>query len=263
MSFSRALFRVIVGLLFVFFIISSCSKDKKNPTEPTTQDFLWLHLGGDSSKVNFANLAKIDADGEEAIQLDAFISTAVIPPYVDKNGNQFDARKLYSYQIMGDDGFSASNKGYANNTWDQMQLGHLLTANRQTIFPDELIDLPGAYNVKEVGHIYIYRKFDVITPDTTTFVELHNFTAVAVQNADGVMEQAIPLANCVQSLLTAPENNQFNMRSLDNFGPDANLTWPQFQTGYWLLTSEKTFFTDTALQTGRYKIKVLEKISVF
>jgi len=249
---------VILGLA----LITGCDKDNPNSPEPEQENFLWIHFKSDSTKIGFETLPKIDADGEEAIQLSSFVDTTLIAPFRDKNGNPFEARKLYSYQIAGDDGFSASAKGYSNNTWEHLTLGHILTATRQVVFPDDKIDLAGAYNVKTARHIYVHRKFDIITPDTTTFVELRTLTPTSVTNLDGQNEDALLLQDFVTALVATPENQQYNLRTLDDFGPSSDLTWDQFQTGYWLLTSETTMFTDPALNTGKYKLKVLEKILV-
>jgi hypothetical protein len=132
----------------------------------------------------------------------------------------------------------------------------------RAIFPDDLIDLPGAYNVRDVRNIYVHRKFDIETPDTVSFVELKDITSVEVTNHDGEPEDALPLRDFVEVLVTNPGDFQYNMRTLDDFGPDEDMTWAQFQTGYWLLESQKTIFTDTSLVGGRYKLQVLEKILV-
>ncbi len=255
------LFSFFVVIILCLAPITGCDKD--NPSSPGEQEnFLWIHFNADSTKIEFETLPKIDADGEEAIQLSSFIDTTLIHPFRDKNGVAYETRKLYSYQIAGEDGFSASVKGYPNNTWEQLTLGHILTSTKQAVFPDDKIDIAGAYNVKSVSHIYVYRKFDVITPDTTSFVELRTLVPISVTNLDGQLENALPLKDFITPLITAPESHQYNMKTLDNFGPSSDLTWDQFQTGYWLLTSEKTMFTDPALNTSKYKLKVLEKILV-
>jgi len=254
----------LCAILFALCLTLTLTCDKDNPSTPASEEenFLWIHFKNDSIKRVFADLAKIDADGEEAIQLSSFIDTTLIPLFKDKNGNLHETRRLYSYQIVGDDGFSASVKNYANNIWEHLLLGHILTETRQTVFPDDKIDLAGAYNVKSARHIYIHRKFDVVTPDTTTFVELRTASQQAVTNLEGQNEKALALTDFILPFVTAPENQHYNLRTLDDFGPSADLNWDKFQTGFWLLTSEKTMFTDPTLTGGSYKLKVLEKILV-
>ena len=94
-------------------------------------------------------MATIDVDGEKAIQLSTFITreliedTTLIIVFTDKNGNTYEGRELYSYQVAGEDGFSASVKGYLNNCWEHMGLGYIMKDTRDVIFPDNAIDLPG------------------------------------------------------------------------------------------------------------------------
>jgi len=53
----------------------------------------------------------------------------------------------------------------------------------------------------------------------------------------------------------------YNVRSVDDYGPSTELTWTQLGTGYWLLESRKTIFTDGSLAGGAYKVKFLAKIT--
>ncbi len=243
------------------FVILGCSKD--NVSEPsTTVGSIWIHLDADSVEIFFADLPKIDADGEEAIQLSEFIDTTLIPMFEDRDGIFYDARPLYAYQIVGADGFSASSRGYLDNTWEHMILGYIVVSTGRAIFPDELIDLPGAYNVQDVLNIYVHRKFDIEAADTVSFVELKDVTPVEVTNHDGELEDALPLGDFVDVLISNPDDFQYNLRTIDDFGPSEDMTWAQFQTGYWLLESQKTIFTDTSLVGGGYRLQVLEKILV-
>jgi hypothetical protein len=254
--------RIIFLLLIIVLLFPGCAKDNDNPVTPEDSDnYIWVHFKGDSSKVLFESLPKFTADGEDAIQLSSFIDTSLIPPYYDKNSNSYDSRSLYCYEIAGDDGFSASeNRGYPNNIWDELKLGHILISGRRVIFPDDKIDLAGAYNVKSARHIHIYRKLDLSFTDSTLCVELRKITPIQVTNPDNNLEEAISLKDAVAYMVAVPDNFQYNILSLDNFGPSEDMSWTQLQTGYWLLSSEKTMFADTSLSGGKYKVKVLEKI---
>lgn len=253
-------FITVILMLMVF----SCSKEDNNPVTPGDSDkYFWVYFNSDSVKVAFKDLPKFDADGEEAIQLNFFIDTSLIHPFIDKNNVSHDSRSLYSYQIVGDDGFSASgNRGYPNNILDHFFLGHVMNLSRQVIFPDIKIDLPGAYNIKDARRIYIHRKFDLDFTDSVYFVEVNEITPVQILNPNNVLEEAIPLKDVVTNMVTNPDIYNYNILSLDEFGPIADMTWAQFQTGYWLLSSQNTMFTDTTLVGGRYKLKVLEKILI-
>ena len=255
--------RMMLFSVFCLAFMLGCSKDDNNPSGFTPTDAsLWIHMDGDSVEILFSVLPKIDVDGEEAIQLSEFIETTLIPAF-DDGDTLWDARSLYAYQIMGADGFSASgSRGYLDNRWEELALGHIVLSTGRAIFPDELIDLAGAYNVSDVASIYVYRKFDVDAPDTLSFVEFKDVISVEVTNHDGEPEHALPLKNFIDTLVATPGDFQYNIRSLDDYGPDEEMTWAQFQTGYWLLTSQRTIFTDTSLAGGSYKLKVLKKIIV-
>jgi hypothetical protein len=250
--------------LILLLIVAGCSKEEDNPlTSDDPDKYFMVYFNNDSVKVEFKNLPKFNADGEEAIQLNNFIDTSLIHPFIDKDSVLHDSRSLYSYQIEGDDGFSASgNRGYPNNIWEHLLLGHVITSSRQVIFPDNLIDLPGAYNVKTSRRVYIQRKFDLDFTDSVHIVDLNILTPVQILNPDNELEEAIPLQDVVSTMVTNPGMYNYNILSLDNFGPTTDMTWDQFQSGYWLLSSEKTMFTDTSLVGGRYKLKVLEKILI-
>ena len=104
-------------VLLAFVALGGCSKDN-NPVESnsTNAAYLWVHFESDSAKVEFATLPKIDAGGAEAIQLSEFVDTTLIPPHRDKNANAYDSRTLFAYQIVADDGYSASaTKGYPDD----------------------------------------------------------------------------------------------------------------------------------------------------
>ena len=176
--------------------VTGCSKES-NPAAPidTPEAYIWVHFEGDSVKVEFDDaasfdvntLAKAGADENAAIWLKDFIDTSSvgIPTYIDKDENQYETRNLYAYRITGEDGFSASTKGYPDNIWEHMSLGYMFYETRNVIFPKTLIDLAGAYNVKASRNIYINRKIDVIASDTTAFYRLCDFTAVRVDIGGG------------------------------------------------------------------------------
>lgn len=256
---------LLIGAL-TFSLVTGCSKDDSNNpinTAPPAESYMTVKHDGNSTQVAFGDCAKIDADGQEAIQLNEFITTDIVPAYTDKDEVDWDARSLYSYEILATDGYSPSGvKGYPNNIWDHMSLGHLLTANRQVVFPDEKIDLPGAYNVKDAIEIIVHRKFDITAADTADFFELSDITTTRVNNWDGLEEDAVPLADFVTALIPNPQSYVYNMLSLDQYSPPDDLNWEKFQTGYWLLDSKRTIFTHAEVTSGKYGVRVLEKILV-
>lgn len=269
--FTQRLKSLLLFLLALALLVATgCSKDDDNPVGPENENaYLWVHLEGDSVQVNFDDLNIFDittlakaADENDAIWLKDFISTDLIPNATDKDGNTYEARGLYAYRIQDDVGYCAANKGYADNTWDQMGLGYVLVDAQRVVFPDDLIDLPGAYNVKDVSHIRVYRKFDVISSDTTGFTSINGLTVVQAQNSDGENEDAIALADFITPLVANPEGKTYTLTSVDGYTPPEPLTWEQMQTGHWLLGSKSTIFTHADRASGKYRVKFLESITV-
>lgn len=252
-------FRFFTLIVFVTAILAagSCSKEDTVTVPDDSGGYLMVYHEGDSTRVGFGGLTWFDADGEDAIQLNEFVDTTLIPLF-----DGYDMRPLHAYRIVGDDGFSASVKGYPDNTWEEMGLGHIMVATRNVIFPDDLIDLAGAYNVKETRRIFAYRKFDVETPDTALFYEVEDVAVGQVMNLEGQLEDAVSLADFVTEAVADPSSMSYNIVAVDGFGPDTDMTWEEFQTGYWLLETKRTIFTDPGLDSGRYKIKALERIEV-
>lgn len=265
--FVRSLFCLaLTGLIMIGCDNGDDDDDNNNP--PAESEYLWVVLDDDSVKMEFDSLPKITIEGEQVIRLNEFVTTVFVPPYVDNDGNPHDARAQYGYRIVGEDGFSAhDNRGYPDNTWQHLNYGYVLLATRRAIFPDDSVDLAGAYNVTGMRYIRLYRKFDIVrpadmSPDSASFVELTDVTAVTVTNPDGLPESALPLADFITRIVLSPETYQYNMLSLDDFGPTTAMTWAQFQTGYWLLTTARTMFTDTTLVGGRYRVRVLKELQV-
>ncbi|MDD3641885.1 MAG: hypothetical protein PHQ19_00250 [Candidatus Krumholzibacteria bacterium] len=250
-----------VVLALSLAVMGACSEDETAAPE-TQSEYLLVHHEGESTQVWLGDLPSIDVDGQTAVHLDELVDTSLVPMYEDKGGAFHDARVLYAYRIAGEDGFSASVKGYPDNTWDQMPLGYILAATRDVVFPDEAIDLPGAYNVKASRHVYVKRKFDVIAPDTTAFYELEQMPVVQVENFEAQLEDAVALSGFVSALIADPASRSYYITALDGYGTADPMTWTQLQTGYWLLETQKTIFTDPALTSGPYKLKMLERIEI-
>ena len=255
----------IVSILLIACVLAfnGCSKDDDVVAGPSGNGAsMMVYHEGDSTAVLFDDLPSFQVDDLEAISLSSFVDTFLVPPYWDEDV-MFDLRELYGYRIQGQDGFSASIKGYTDNTWDHMELGYLFTASRQVVFPDDVIDLAGAYNVKDAARILILRKIDVVYSDTTAMRELADFQPVQVDNHDGLPEDAVPLSDLVETAIVAdPSTKTYNIVALDGFGPATTMTWTQFQTGYWLLESKRTIFTDPSLEGGAYKLRILDRVLV-
>lgn len=265
-AFSAARRRLtILSILAIasLFVFTGCSKDDDDVVgAPGAGASMMVHHEGDSTAVLFDDLPSFQVDDLEAILLSSFVDTFLVPPYRDDDV-MYDLRSLYGYRIEGTDGFSASVKGYTDNTWEHMGLGYLLTASRQVVFPDDVIDLAGAYNVKDAARIILRRKIDVVYSDTTAMRELADLAIVQVENHEDVLEDAIRLYELVETTIVAdPSTKSYNIVALDGFGPATPMTWTQFRTGYWLLESKRTIFTDPSLAGGAYELRILDRVLV-
>ena len=109
--FHRVYLRWVLVCLLSGFVVFNCSKEK-NPAGPdgAEDQFVLVHFEGDSTEIEFSNLnifdvttlAKVHAGENDAVWLNAFVGTDLIPMYYDKDDNPFDARNLYAYRNEGD-----------------------------------------------------------------------------------------------------------------------------------------------------------------
>lgn len=266
MKFNSGLrFALSVLMVCGMLLASGCSKDDDDVTGPENGgEYMMIHYQGDSFRVYYENLETFNVTSfkapayseNDAIWLSSFVDTILIPP-VQGDTVSYDARNMYSYRIEGDDGFSAAVKGYPDNIWDHMNNGYVMALSRRVIFPDDLIDLAGAYNVKYARNIKINRKIDLYSPDSSSFARLCDMQTTTVES-----EAAVPLSDIVETFISNPGSFIYNLQALDGYSLRSDLTWNELQTGYWLMDSEETFFTPDSLSGGRYQVKYLEKILV-
>lgn len=255
--------RFVVLAYFVF--IGSCTNKGGNGTGPQPDSGITINvvLGDRTDTVAVDGLPCDSIDGQAAVCLSSFVRSAFIQPYIDKDSVAHDTRGLYAYRLVGSDGFNPhDNRGYEDNVWAHLNLGYYFVNDDRSVFPDENIDLPGAFNIKSLRTIRVFRKIAIVTDTATIIREVGDLPVIQVQNLEGQPEGAIGLWQCITTpYITEPSACQYRLRTLDNFSPPA-LTWDQLQTGYWLLNTQRTIFTAPELNQGKYKVFVLEAIEV-
>jgi len=268
---SGIVFSVISSIVIGLLLSAGCSNDEDdgviNPDNGS--EYMMIYYQDDSFEVYYDDLETFDVTSfkapavseNDAIWLYSFVDTILIPK-VESDGTTYDARNLYAYRIEGDDGFSASGKGYPDNIWNHMDKGYVIILSRRVVFPDDLLDLPGAYNVKDARNIRINRMINVTAPDSSSFVRLCDISTTMVENDEGQNEAAVPLSDIVEGFISNPAGFMYNLQALDGYSLSSDLSWDQLQTGYWLMDSEKTIFTPDSLSSGRYGVKYLEHILV-
>jgi hypothetical protein len=244
--------------------MAGCSeKSSTGPVVESVRFFVEVEGAVDTIAVSSLTAISFPGDTALAVRLSDFVDTSFVRRYVDKDDSVHDTRMLWAYRIIGEDGFNPhDNRGYEDNRWEHLAHGYYLLATDRIVFPDSELDLPGAFNVKSPRTLQLHRKLDIVTPDSVYIREIEDLQVTQVLNMDSVMESAVPLCHCiVDSMVTDPSTCGYRLMAVDGYAC-STLTWEQLQTGYWLLSSQHTIFTDTLLQTGKYRLRQLEAILV-
>jgi hypothetical protein len=256
----------VIFLLGIGLMVGCSDDDDDTGTGGGTQPVIvTITLGGESMEVNLRDLPSVEFEGMDAVFLYNLISEDLVQPWYDNDSVAWDMRPLHGYRTVGSDGFNPhDDRGYQDLWWDWLSLGYIFVDSRDVMFPDELIDLPGAYDVDDTEEVLVFRMLKVVTPIDSFLVEFDDITPVQVLNPDSVMEDALPLADFIPDTITTlgPENYQYKVSAVDGFTQDDPLNWEQWQMGYWLVDLEKTWFLIDSLQTGRYKIQAASRIEV-
>jgi hypothetical protein len=250
---------LIAGALAAMTLVGCSNDDDNNGTGPSTEPVIvTVTLGTNSMEVNLRDLPSFNVEDLAACSLNTLISPDLVAPWLDHDSVAWDMRPLHGYRMVGSDGFNPhDNRGYIDCYWDWLGLGYVFVESRDVIFPDELIDLPGAYNVHDTAEILAFRMMKVVTPFDSFLVEFDDITPVQVQNPDSVMEDALPLVDFVPDTIVTlgADNFHYKIVAVDGFTQNTPLTWEQLQIGYWLLDTEKTWFLSDTLHSGQYKIQ--------
>jgi hypothetical protein len=227
MGMSR-LTRVLLFALVLFFMAWGCSR----PIKPKS-DFITIKLGNLTFVRYFDLMEKVTFEGAEAIRLSDFVDSTMT-----------DYPRIYAYRVIGSDGFYAAKKGSPDNVWEHMQKGYLRLSDRRATFESDL-GLAGRYYVKDVVSIELLRKID------TKFEEEEaSFRLIADMHADIYLDSVdafyngrsgIRLSDFVDTLTPTPESYTYNLISVQ--GENKELSWSEFQTGWWLLDLDLTKFS--------------------
>ncbi len=254
---------LLIAVFGCFTLITSCSDRGVNDTRPEPGITLQVVLGERVDTIAVDELACDTIDGQSAVRLSAFVRSEFIQPYIDKDSAAHDTRCLYTYRLIGEDGFNPhDDRGYEDNLWAHLDVGYYLVDDDRCVFPDENIDLPGAFNIKSPRIIRVLRKIDIVTDKATVIRAIEELPVVQIQNLEGQAESAVALWQCITAPhVSDPAARRYRLRTVDGYSPPS-LTWDQLQTGYWLLNTQRTIFTAPELNQGKYKVFALEAIDV-
>lgn len=239
---------LIIGtIISVCIALAGCGKD--NSTNPPDESEFSVFVTLDTTIIekDFADMTPVTFEGENAIRISDFIDIVV---------EEDTLYQLYAYRIIGSDGFYAhTNPGYPDNSWEEIQMGYLLTANRNAVWESSL-ELASRYFVDDVDTIRLIRKFDIITQSDTTPVIIEDVDTVSIEDTLCIKLTEIVLIADPQFELDTTAT--YTLKAADGFSID--FTGSEFDTGYWSLVSKKTkFLPDLG---GSSRIKGLESIII-
>lgn len=228
----------------IFFVLAAgfagCN-DNGSPLQQTESYPFTVTIGSTSTEIDLNNLTRLSIEGESAINLAELVDTAVI---TEPNN--------YAYRIIGSDGFYAHSNGSPDNTWEHLNKGYIVLANRGVTF-DTSLGLNNRYNVNNAAELRILRKIDFVTHDDSLIQYLvGDMLETAFQ--DGLI--GIPLIDFIPSEGT-PVTYQYQLFAADGYSQV--LSWEQFATGWFIRELDQVLYTNPdALET--IKIKMLHRI---
>lgn len=229
---------MLLGLLVVLsaILLTGCSDDDDNSTEP---EIVY------------------------AYSLDQFVTDDALGAMIahddddDENWNE-----LFYFWPVADDDFSPRVRGYDDLCWGDWEQGYYIPADDNKVyFPQYAAQGIGAYNVKYMENVYVYRGIkSVITDTMSVLYELNAMTTQQVENYDAEMEAAIPLADFIPPHFTQVDSVSFV--AVD--GWEMTYSTDEINDGYWLTETQKTIFPGFPNMSGsKKKFKWLKEINVF
>ncbi|MBN1129890.1 MAG: hypothetical protein JXA71_12935 [Chitinispirillaceae bacterium] len=258
----------VLATFTLSFIFASCT----TPVEPgdDSASIVVRLMGADSTivsdsvVVSLSSLSSIDLSGEAAVKMEDLITSAFIPPYIDKNNVSWDKRELYGFRVIGADGFSPHQKSDQTTgrtaddlTWEQVRHGYVKKDSRNVAF-DASITLPGMYKIKEMAAIELYRKIDLLIDTGTTASTVQvRLAEMPKTDFDGAL--SAKLAD-ILAPVASPDSLKFYATALDNYAGMSPFSWAQMQTGYWISTTDRLGFEPDL--GGQSKISYVKSIRV-
>jgi len=221
--------KVFLLAFFLLCMASGCSR----PIQPQS-DFITIELGERTFIRYFDPVQKTTYEENEVIRLSDFIDSAMT-----------DYPQIYAYRIIGSDGYYPAKKGVPDNIWEELQKGYLKLNTKEVVF-DSTLNLPRKYNVNDVVTISLLRKINTKLKQegdlSFSLIDDMNFTTY-VDSADAFYNgrSVVRLTDFVTPVTYTPEDYNYNLISAQ--GKEKTFTWPEIQTGWWLLDLDLTKFS--------------------
>ena len=204
----------------------------------------------------------VEPDIHYAYSLDQFVPAEVFAnQIIHDEEDDFNWRNLYYFWALGSDDFSPRMHGYDDLDWNNLQQGYYIPGlDNRLNFPQFAELNIGAYNVKKMGNVHVYRGVRININDTLNVVfEFNGMPMEQIENYDGEMENAIALANFIPEHVTALDSISFT--AIDDY---TKMYYPEeIEAGYWLMNSQKTIFPGLDLPGSKKKFKFLMSMQVY
>jgi hypothetical protein len=229
---------ILLGLMVAFVLLfTACSEDDNDDN-------------GVGPEINYA------------YSLEQFVPEDIFTDLIIHNEeDDYDWRELFYFWLVADDGYNPRPAGNDDLNWSDMAQGYYFPADKNRIrFPQYDSLGVGAYNVKWMETVYVYRGVRTNINDTLSVVfEFNGMNVEQVENYDGVMENAIALADFIPEHVTSLDSVSFT--AIDDY---TQVYYPvEIEAGYWLIDSQKTIFPGLDLPGSKKKFKLLKSMQIF
>ena len=255
---------VALPLLLLILVLAGCGKDSclTGPEAIVTAvDFgegIEVVTPGGTLVRRFDDFAPVEFRGRPAIPLQDLIGVDAV-----------DHPNLYGYRFIGTDGFypNQKGKGYGDNTWEQLRLGHLdLTEVRVLFETEQDPNLRKGHNVKWLIRVEVLRSIDVVWSDGRKLAAVGEIDRVTVPGGyPKAGADALTLAGLVTNAGPAdlePDRFLYRVSSWQGTSLPRLLTWEEMGTTYFVPEGDLVVMPEvlgTAYQISQPKTIRLER----
>ncbi len=229
------------------FVLAGCGKDSYIPATagPVAQiefgEGIEVVTPGETLVRRFADYTPITHNGRPALPLQELIGADVVT-HPD----------LHGYRFIGTDGFYANmpGKGYGDNTWSQLAIGHLDLLDIHVFFETALDPmLRKGHNVKWLIRVDVLRAIDVSWSDGRKLAPIAEVPSVTVP--EGYPEAGaagLRLSDIVSSVVprdVSPQAHRHRVTGRDGASLPRLLTWEELQAAYYLPGSDRVVLSES------------------
>lgn len=230
--------KIMLGLLVVFVLMFTACSDDDDDSNSTEPEVVY------------------------AYSLDQFVPENMLADMVAHDDDDVENwNELFHFWPLATDGFNPRSRGYDDMNWTDWEQGYYIPdLDNRIKFPHMDSLGIGAFNVKYMDMVYVYRAINAVVNDTLSILcEINHMPMEQVENYDGVMENAIKLSNFVPEQIAALDSVDFI--AVDGWSqtyyPD------EVADGYWLVDSEKTIFPNLDLPGMKKKFKWIKSMEFY